>query len=218
VGHLLFAGVRHVFFLGVAEDCGQVKRLSAKRWRLVQDHLGMVSAAARDVVAMMPPSVTVQDLESVGKIALIEAAGRYDHQLGTFGVYARQRVRGSMIDAYRRRNWAWELHAELAEEPIEDDGDCTPFEHQGCKVVPIDRGPSPEKLAERAVLRDILSRAMDCLDVDERYALQQSAEGVSLRAIGAVYGMSTSWAWDLLQRAKANMRRELAMHRLNDAA
>lgn len=185
------------------------------QWGLVETHLGMVRVCAKQVVSRLPVSVEAEDLVGIGKLALIRAAERFEPARGVpFAAYARHRVRGAMLDAYTGHGYAYEMHDTLHEDL--DDGD-EKTEEGKTKVVAIDQGPGPEELAGHAVLGDLLLHAMECLTFVERQALQDAVAGIPLRETGARYGHSISWAHGVLTRAKAKMRRELAMHRLDAA-
>ena len=80
----------------------------AKRDKLVADNLSIVAPIARIVAAQIPDAFDVEDLVSVGTIALVESADRYrpkEHGGAPFSAYARMRVRGAMLDSVRRRNY-----------------------------------------------------------------------------------------------------------------
>ena len=66
----------------------------------------------------LPKTVEFDDLVSLGYLGLVEAAERFDPHQGTpFEAYARRRVFGRMIDAYRRRNYPRQTEQVSAEEP-----------------------------------------------------------------------------------------------------
>jgi RNA polymerase sigma factor (sigma-70 family) len=80
---------------------GRRERVLARRDELVTEHLGMVKSIAR---SLLPPEHLLDDLVGVGNIALIAAATRYRpsaHRDTPFSAYARQRVRGAMLDLLR---------------------------------------------------------------------------------------------------------------------
>lgn len=80
---------------------GRRERVLALRNELIERHRPMVESIARSFLPSCPPSITLDDLISAGSLALTLAASRYVVPVGpgaTFGVYARQRVRGAMLD------------------------------------------------------------------------------------------------------------------------
>jgi RNA polymerase sigma factor (sigma-70 family) len=185
----------------------------AWRWRLVTENLGMVRACALQVCAKLPVSVEADDLVGIGTIALIGAADRFDTAAGVqFSSYARHRVRGAMLDAFRGGNYSFELHDVIYDDHSEDHSET---DEGKPSVVPVDPRPSPERLAEGAVLADILRKGLEALDDVERFALLAHADGTPLREIGARWGHSVSWAHGVLRQAQSKMKRELAMHRLH---
>lgn len=67
-------------------------------------HVHLVRGIAVNVSKRLPPSFEIEDLVSVGMVALIQAAERYrpKQNNGTpFSAYARLRVAGAMIDSAR---------------------------------------------------------------------------------------------------------------------
>ena len=79
----------------------------AERDRLVMAHLDLVRAIARTLAQRLPTQVEINELISVGVLALIEAARRYDPATGVpFSAFARLRLRGAMLDALRGADWA----------------------------------------------------------------------------------------------------------------
>jgi RNA polymerase sigma factor FliA len=79
----------------------------AERNRLVIEHVGLVKAIASRLAQRLPATVEVSDLVGVGVVGLIEAAQRYEPQTGVpFDAFARQRLRGAMLDALRDLDWA----------------------------------------------------------------------------------------------------------------
>lgn len=69
---------------------------------LVIEHLPLVRSVAGQIAAGAPASVQYDDLVQIGVIGLIEAEARYEPVPGVeFGVYARSRIRGAIIDGLR---------------------------------------------------------------------------------------------------------------------
>ena len=68
--------------------------------------LPFVRALARRMASSMPQSVEISDLVQDGMIGLIDAARRFDASRGIkFETFVERRVRGAMIDAWRRGAW-----------------------------------------------------------------------------------------------------------------
>jgi RNA polymerase sigma factor for flagellar operon FliA len=74
---------------------------------LVVRHAELVKRIAFHLAGRLPPSVEVEDLVQAGMIGLLEAATNYSADRGaSFETYAGIRIRGAMIDALRRLDWA----------------------------------------------------------------------------------------------------------------
>ena len=75
--------------------------------RLVRQHAELVKRIAYHLCARLPPSVEVDDLIQAGMLGLLEAAAHYAEGKGaTFETFAGIRIRGAMIDALRKLDWA----------------------------------------------------------------------------------------------------------------
>ncbi|MEO6078213.1 MAG: RNA polymerase sigma factor FliA [Steroidobacteraceae bacterium] len=74
---------------------------------LVARHAELVKRIAYHLAGRLPPSVEVDDLIQAGMIGLLEAASHYASDRGaSFETYAGIRIRGAMIDALRKQDWA----------------------------------------------------------------------------------------------------------------
>jgi RNA polymerase sigma factor FliA len=74
---------------------------------LVTRHAELVKRIAYHLAGRLPPSVEVNDLIQAGMIGLLEAATHYSSDRGaSFETYAGIRIRGAMIDALRKQDWA----------------------------------------------------------------------------------------------------------------
>jgi RNA polymerase sigma factor for flagellar operon FliA len=94
-----------------------VKRLTRRQEALVVENLDLVDPIARGVGRMLAVSVELDDMIQAGRIGLMQAARRFDPGAGVpFRVYAKSRVRGAIIDTFRRRNYHYELHAEIRDD------------------------------------------------------------------------------------------------------
>jgi RNA polymerase sigma factor (sigma-70 family) len=88
-------------------------RSTGLRNRLVLDHLRLVRPIARRIHSSLPPSFDVEDLVSAGILGLIDAAARAHSPLGQFTPFARQRIRGAILDSVRRSQYRDATHAPL---------------------------------------------------------------------------------------------------------
>ena len=74
---------------------------------LVMRHAELVKRIAYHLAGRLPPSVEVADLIQAGMIGLLEAAENFTANRGaSFETYAGIRIRGAMIDALRKLDWA----------------------------------------------------------------------------------------------------------------
>ncbi len=74
---------------------------------LVVQHAELVKRIAYHLAGRLPPSVEVDDLIQAGMLGLLEAAANYAANRGaSFETYAGIRIRGAMIDALRKLDWA----------------------------------------------------------------------------------------------------------------
>ncbi len=81
--------------------------LDEQQRALVREHLPVVGYLVSEVMSRMPAHVHRDDLVSAGQLALVLAARGFDPTLGVpFGHYARQRIRGALLDELRSADWA----------------------------------------------------------------------------------------------------------------
>ena len=74
---------------------------------LVMRHAELVKRIAYHLAGRLPHSVEVNDLIQAGMVGLLEAAAHYASDRGaSFETYAGIRIRGAMIDALRKQDWA----------------------------------------------------------------------------------------------------------------
>jgi RNA polymerase sigma factor for flagellar operon FliA len=74
---------------------------------LVTANLALVGHIAREAAARLPRHLDTDDLYGAGALALVQAAQSFDAGLGVpFARFAATRIRGSMIDQMRQRDWA----------------------------------------------------------------------------------------------------------------
>ena len=74
---------------------------------LVMRHAELVKRIAYHLAGRLPASVEVSDLIQAGMLGLLEAASNYTADRGaSFETYAGIRIRGAMLDALRKLDWA----------------------------------------------------------------------------------------------------------------
>ena len=77
-------------------------QLSANARELATEHLDLVTVIARSTRRRLPRYYDLDELESAGALGLVEAASRFNAQLGIpFRAYARTRIRGAILDYLR---------------------------------------------------------------------------------------------------------------------
>ena len=73
---------------------------------LLTQYAPLVRRLALQLIAKLPASVELDDLIQAGMLGLLDAAGRYQDDLGAkFETYASQRIRGAMLDELRANDW-----------------------------------------------------------------------------------------------------------------
>lgn len=76
------------------------------RQDMVTEYAPLVRRMATHLAARLPSSVQLDDLVQAGLIGLMDAAGRYEQDVGTrFETFAAQRIRGAMLDELRQNDW-----------------------------------------------------------------------------------------------------------------
>jgi RNA polymerase sigma factor (sigma-70 family) len=96
------------------------QRVLTARDALVVAHLPLVRQIALRVSQSLPPSFDLDDLEAEGRLALIRCATRFQpdaHGNPPFSAYARQRIRGAMLDSVRRGRYAENTRPSIDELP-----------------------------------------------------------------------------------------------------
>jgi RNA polymerase sigma factor for flagellar operon FliA len=74
---------------------------------LVRKHADLVKRIAYHLAGRLPPQVEIADLMQAGMMGLLEAAQNYATGRGaSFETYAGIRIRGAMLDALRKLDWA----------------------------------------------------------------------------------------------------------------
>ena len=83
----------------------QYNDLDARR-RLLDQHLGLVHHIARQIAERVPDGVELDDLVSAGALGLVLALESFEPERGlAFSTYATPRIRGSILDDLRSRDW-----------------------------------------------------------------------------------------------------------------
>lgn len=130
------------------------ERTTAAQEELIREHLPIVSWGVGEIAARIPRFVPRDDLESAAMFGLYQAARAYDPTRGVpFAAFARQRIRGALLDELRSRDWAGRTvrsHVKQVRTAVDD------------LRVTLGREPTQAEIAERAqIAPDELHKAND---------------------------------------------------------
>jgi RNA polymerase sigma factor (sigma-70 family) len=158
----------------------------------------LIPAIARRVRRLLPYSIPLEDLISEGHVSLVLAAREFDPGRGLpFRIWALFKIRQGIIDAYKGRNFAWELHASLQDETHHT-------------------SPSPFEGAylnqQRRLLDEAMDRAKPILTPKERAALARVRAGRQMQSIGREFHLSTRGACKVRDRAIRKVQRYLELN------
>ena len=82
-------------------------RDESARNRLLEQYIGLVHHAAREMIKAAPSAIELDDLISAGTVGLVQALEGFDPSRGfAFSTYAVPRIRGAMLDELRAWDWA----------------------------------------------------------------------------------------------------------------
>ena len=185
---------------------------------LILAHQKHVVTIARRCHAQLPYWLELDDLIQQGQLGLIEAASKFDPSRGIpFKIYAFNRIRGSIIDAFRRRNYEWELHRQLEASPIDGDGSGI-AEESGysrtfvrAELADDDDPAAPiQHLQIKRLLRRVLVNIGRSPENRKyRIALRSYLDGKGLRELGEQLGVGESRACIIRQEAVERARAAL---------
>jgi RNA polymerase sigma factor for flagellar operon FliA len=90
-----------------ADQSVQKESKTARRDRLVLEHLKLARTIAVRVRQSLPMHVDLDDLVHSGVLGLFAAASSYDSEKQVaFSTYAKHRIKGAILDSLRRLDWA----------------------------------------------------------------------------------------------------------------
>lgn len=185
-------------------------RAAERRDDLIVAHIALAKKIARNVHRMLTHAgqggytspIDLGDVEGWAMIGLVQAAGRYKRQRGSFAAFAYRRIRGAAVDAFKRRAYRDMLHVSV-DAFIADFGDATdgatdfdPF------IFHTDPAPLPDELAARTQRERRLHVAVAQLPDDERDVIKRSLAGEKLVCITAAHGRSATWGRAKLAEAR----------------
>jgi RNA polymerase sigma factor (sigma-70 family) len=144
--------------------------------QLVMEMQPIVLRIARQQARRLPRWVPIEEHIQNGQVGLLQAAERYNpFSWVPFSAYAARRIQGAIIDAYRRRNYDYELHGEIADDydqadPIEPAAEHMADERR--RLLESVIGELPPELADAA--RTYLDEER-LLDYGQRSGLSKTA-------------------------------------------
>ena len=75
------------------------------RERLIRENMALVNFVVGNLKPYLPMDMTMEDAVQEGYVGLVQAAGLYSREKGSFSTYACLRIRGSILDAVCRYHW-----------------------------------------------------------------------------------------------------------------
>lgn len=172
----------------------KVKNNTSDQSELVDAHLPLVRHIALRLSRSLPPSFPLEDLVQEGVIGLMRAATQYDpaahHRSGfpkpvPFVCFARQRIRGAMLDSVGGRHWTANTHLPL---DTGEPGDGPP--EAAC-------APAQAHQAQRYELVRQVHRAATWLSADQRriVSMRYGTDEMDMPAIAHAMGKSLRWVY-----------------------
>lgn len=100
-------GVSTTLHAPAKNTAAQQAARTARRDRVVLEHLPLVKAIAVRVHENLPVHVDLDDLVHAGILGLFDAASKYNPEKQVvFSSYAKHRIKGAMLDSLRQLDWA----------------------------------------------------------------------------------------------------------------
>jgi RNA polymerase sigma factor (sigma-70 family) len=184
-------------------DAGRHReKVTKRRDLLIEEHLPMVAPIARRLAELLPPIFEFDDLLQTGNLALVQAATRYRpaaHGGAPFSSYARQRIRGAMLDSVRKgTRRGRDRDVAIINQPIDEE--YTPG------VI-----SEPEAACDRAAVRKRVLRAIADLPDAQRRVLTAyyGPTEPNLVQVGRLVEISAPKASRALREAILNLRTRL---------
>jgi RNA polymerase sigma factor (sigma-70 family) len=175
----------------------------------VAEHIGLVTCVARSVLKRAPSSVELDDLVSVGMVALLETIDRFDPSRGVpEAAFLRIRVRGAMIDHLRQVGPVSRTRGTVRRErrwvALEDGQEGGLGES-----LPLD-APSPEEsLGARQEGAQVHVLVKSLPEIERALVERHDLEGRPLHVVAGELGISATQASKLRALALYRMRQEL---------
>jgi RNA polymerase sigma factor (sigma-70 family) len=191
------------------------RRLRQKREQLIIEHLGLAETIARNVWRRFTRTgqggygsrIELEDMICCARVGLVDAAGRWDPSRGDFAKYCFLRVRGAVIDAYRRQNYTETLHSSI-DEWLDDSTN----DRSACKMEArflTDPNPLPDQLVNQQQKAALMGEVVNRLPGDERRVITIALSGQTIEEIGHRCGQSAAWARGKLRDARSKVAAEV---------
>jgi RNA polymerase sigma factor (sigma-70 family) len=165
-----------------------------ERNALIEQHLDLVAPIARAMMKRLPASFDFDDLVSVGRFGLLEAAERWDGR-DNFTCWASFKIRYRMLDSVRRRNWRENVHENLDDDDVLTELTTERADQEVCFA----------RETERRV-----SIALECLNPRERFIVERIYwYGDTRSEVGEKLGLKASRVAQLHQIALAKLTAQL---------
>ena len=160
----------------------------------------MVERIARDLSSMFARHVELEDLMQAGHLGLVRAAEAYDPAKASsvgFESFAYFKIRGSIIDANKRRAYREEANVSLQAIAASD----------GWLPARLDTDSAPLADAQLAdeEIRRTLAHALTSLSDDEQRVLRAHLEGLSLTGTARLLNKGPTWTRTKLGEARAKV-------------
>ena len=147
--------------------------------------------------------ITIEDLESAALIGLWRAAQRFDG-IRSFRAYARRRVKGAIQDELRKMmSKRWSDEHNRVEKCINWHRGLTAMGSEGEEEYLASQLPSPE---QRLIDKESARNGLRSLSDRELEAVEGQCKGLTLREIGAGWGVSEARACQVLAAAREKLR------------
>jgi RNA polymerase sigma factor (sigma-70 family) len=179
--------------------------VQGRRDALVLEHLSLADGIARAIARSLPPSFDLDDLIATGYEALLHAATRYRpaaHNGTPFAAYARQRIRGAILDTLRAGRYAENVRPgiEFLDPEADDDGRV-----ESDALTRIATQPGWEQEIDWARKKRRVADAMTWLPAEQRrvLALYYAPAEPTFAEVGAAMGMHE---WQAIRRHHAAIR------------
>jgi len=165
---------------------------------LILSHMTVIVAIAKRHGRGLPKSIELDDIVQTAIVRLLKDGPKFDSARGTFAAWAHHVAKAGIIDAYRRRNYKYELHEDLHENIV-------------------DSAPSLDERLERKRRCEHVRHALKSLPPAEKKAVEDHVmDDRTYSETGRAQNRSASWAFYQTRCGLHRVKRSLAMHKLDE--